>query len=523
MFQLESGGMQTLLRRLGPTCFEDIIAIVALYRPGPLNSGMADDFIKRKRDPKLVEYPHPSLEPVLRDTLGVVVYQEQVMRISQIIAGFTMPEADKLRKAMGKKNMDIINDLEGKFLKGAEKNSVNRKLAENLYDMIKKFGEYGFNKSHSAAYALVAYQTAWLKAHYPLQYMTALLSAQPDRQDDVVQYINDCRAAKIEVLPPSVNASEYDFTIEDKSIRFGLSAIKGVGGKAIESIVAARTRNGAFATLREFLENIDSLTVNRGVLEALIFAGAMDSLSGNRARLFASIDIILEAARRLQEDRASGQGNLFEAMGGSSAPSAVAIDLLDVPEWHDNEKLAHEKQVLGLYISGHPLARYENDIRTFSSVSLKGMSAEHNGKTVSIVGILANLQMKRAQKTGKRYALAELEDMDSSVEVIFFEKVLSKNEALVASGRPIMVTGVVEAESDTPDEDHRHGREVAERGEAGGHLRGPHQPGRHRRGRRHAEDPGVGVHAPQGASAPSSFTSRPRKARRSSGRTRPST
>jgi len=208
VFQLESGGMQTLLRRLGPTCFEDIIAIVALYRPGPLNSGMADDFIKRKRNPTLVEYQHPSLEPVLRDTLGVVVYQEQVMRISQIIAGFTMPEADKLRKAMGKKNMDIINDLEAKFLKGAEKNSINRKLAESLYDMIKKFGEYGFNKSHSAAYALVAYQTAYLKAHYPLPYMTALLSAQPDRQDDVVQYINDCRAAGIDVLPPSVNASD---------------------------------------------------------------------------------------------------------------------------------------------------------------------------------------------------------------------------------------------------------------------------------------------------------------------------
>ncbi len=448
VFQLESGGMQTLLRRLGPTCFEDIIAIVALYRPGPLNSGMADDFIKRKRNPKLVEYPHPSLEPVLGDTLGVVVYQEQVMRISQIIAGFTMPEADKLRKAMGKKNMDIINDLEGKFLKGAEKNSVNRKLAENLYDMIKKFGEYGFNKSHSAAYALVAYQTAFLKAHYPLQYMTALLSAQPDRQDDVVQYINDCRAAGIDVLPPSVNASEYDFTIEGPSIRFGLSAIKGVGEKAIESIVAARKKAGTFNSLKDFLEGTDSMTVNRGVLEALIYAGAMDCLHENRARLFASIDILLDAARRLQEDLASGQGNLFDMPGGSS-PSAVSIDLLDIPEWHDNEKLAHEKQVLGLYISGHPLARYEQDIRMFSSVSLKGLSSGHNGKTVSIVGILANLQVKRAQKTGKRYALAELEDMDSSVEVIFFEKVLTKHETLVTGGKPIMVTGVVEAESDT--------------------------------------------------------------------------
>ncbi|MBP7736783.1 MAG: DNA polymerase III subunit alpha [Spirochaetes bacterium] len=449
VFQLESGGMQTLLRRLGPTCFEDIIAIVALYRPGPLNSGMADDFIKRKRNPKLVDYPHRSLEAILKDTLGVVVYQEQVMRISQIIAGFTMPEADKLRKAMGKKNMDIINALEDKFLKGAQKNGIDKNLAENLYNMIKKFGEYGFNKSHSAAYALVAYQTAFLKAHYPLQYMTSLLSAQPDRQDDVIQYINDCRANGIDVLPPSVNRSDYDFTIEGKSIRFGLSAIKGVGSKAIESIVAARKRAGNFDSLKDFLENIDSLTVNKGVLESLIKAGAMDCLHENRAQLFASIDILLEAGRRLQEDRASGQGNLFGGEQAAAAGAGVHVDLLSIPEWHDNEKLSHEKEVLGLYISSHPLAKFEKEIRMFSSVSLSNLSEEHNGRSVSVVGILTNLQVKRAQKTGKRYALAELEDMDSSVEVIIFEKVLSRHEQLVMSGAPLMVTGTIEAESDT--------------------------------------------------------------------------
>ena len=260
---------------------------------------------------------------MLRDTLGVIVYQEQVMRISQIIAGFTLPEADKLRKAMGKKNMDIINALEEKFLKGAEKNSINRKLAENLYDMIKKFGEYGFNKSHSAAYALVAYQTAFLKAHYPLQYMTALISAQPDRQDDVVQYINDCRDAGIDVLPPYVNQASTISQSRGPSIRFGLSAIKGVGEKAIESIVAARKKAGTFNSLQDFLEGTDSMTVNRGVLEALIYAGAMDCLHENRARLFASIDILLDAARRLQEDRASGQGNLFDMPGGSTAVRRV--------------------------------------------------------------------------------------------------------------------------------------------------------------------------------------------------------
>ncbi len=449
VFQLESGGMQTLLRRLGPTCFEDIIAIVALFRPGPLNSGMADDFIKRKRNPKLVEYPHKTLEPVLKDTLGVVVYQEQVMRISQIIAGFTMPQADELRKAMGKKKIDIINALEEKFLKGAQKNGIDKNLAENLYDMIKKFGEYGFNKSHSAAYALVAYQTAYLKAHYPLQYMTSLLSAQPDRQDDVIQYINDCRANGIDVLPPSVNKSDYDFTIEGKTIRFGLSAIKGVGSKAIESIVAARQRAGTFRSLKDFLENIDSLTVNKGVLESLIKAGAMDGLHENRAQLFASIDILLEAGRRLQEDRASGQGNLFGGEPSAAAAAGVHVDLLAIPEWQDKEKLAHEKEVLGLYLSGHPLEKYRKEIGLFSTVSLSSLGQDHNGKTVSIVGILTNLQVKRAQKTGKRYALAELEDMDSSVEVIIFEKVLSRHEQLIMSGSPLMVTGTIEAESDT--------------------------------------------------------------------------
>ena len=447
VFQLESSGMQTQRLRLGPTCFEDIIAIVALYRPGPLNSGMADDFIKRKRSPDLVQYPHKSLESVLRETLGVVVYQEQVMRISQIIAGFTMPEADELRKAMGKKKIDIINALEDKFLSGAAKNKISRSLAERLYSMIKKFGEYGFNKSHSAAYALLAYQTAYLKAHYPLQYMTALLSAQPDRQDDVIQYISDCRSDCIQILPPSVNSSEYNFTIETDSIRFGLSAIKGLGEKAIASIVQARG-GGSFTSLKEFLEKTDSQTVNRGVLESLIKAGAMDCLHGNRAQLFASIDVMLETARRLQEDKASGQGDLF---GGAAAAGSTGmhIDLLDIPKWHDNEKLNHEKEVLGLYVSGHPLAKFEKEIRMFSSVSLSNLTKDFHGKIVSVVGILANLQMKRAQKTGSRYALAELEDMESSVNVIFFSKMLSRHEDLITSGAPLMVTGVIEAESDS--------------------------------------------------------------------------
>ncbi len=447
VFQLESSGMQNLLRRLGPTEFEDIIAIVALYRPGPLKSGMADDFIERKRNPRLVKYPHPSLEPILKDTLGVVVYQEQVMLISQVIAGFTLPEADKLRKAMGKKNMDIINALEEKFLTGAEKKKIDRGLAESLYDMIKKFGEYGFNKSHSAAYALVTYQTAYLKAHYTIEYMTALMSAQPDRQDDIIQYTNDARSYGIQVLPPSVKSSYFDFTIEGKSIRFGLGAVKGLGERAIETIIDARLQSGGFSELRDFFEHVDSGVVNKGVLESLIKAGAFDCLHPNRSQLFASIETLLDTSRRLQEDRASGQGDLF----GSAGPGETAgpsLDLVPREKWPDNEKLAHEKEVLGLYVSGHPLARYEKEIKMFSGISTAGLSGSDSGRDVSMIGIISNLQVRRAQKTGNQYAIGLFEDLDGTLDAMIFGKTLEKYEDLIRSGEPLMVTGTVEAEGE---------------------------------------------------------------------------
>ena len=293
VFQLESSGMQNLLRRVRPTVFEDIVAVVALYRPGPLGSGMADDFVKRKRNSRLVKYDHPLLEPILKDTLGVIIYQEQVMLISRVIAGFTMPEADKLRKAMGKKKVDIIDALEQKFLEGARKNNIDEKFARELYSQIRQFGEYGFNKSHSAAYALVTYQTAYLKAHYPIEYMTSLMSTSPD---DVSILINDARQEGIDVMPPSINRSLYDFTIEGKRIRFGLSAIKGMGEKAIEKIIEARG-DGDFSGLRDFLERVDRSVVNRGVLESLARAGAFDEIHPNRAQLCCSVETLVEMAR----------------------------------------------------------------------------------------------------------------------------------------------------------------------------------------------------------------------------------
>ncbi len=451
VFQLESGGMQNIIRRLGPTTFEDIIAIVALYRPGPLGSGMVDDFIKRKRNPELVKYQHESLEPILKDTLGVVVYQEQVMLISQIIAGFTLPEADKLRKAMGKKKIDIINELEEKFLDGAENKKIDRELAENLYNMIKKFGEYGFNKSHSAAYALVTYQTAYLKAHYPIAYMTALLSAAPDKQDDVIQYINDCKAANIKVLPPTINNSTLNFSIEKKNIRFGLGAIKGVGSKAIESIVKARTKIGAFTSLYEFLEHIDLLVVNKGVLESLAKAGAFDCIHKNRAELFNSVELIIDTAKKLQADKASGQGNLFMgASNESGAEEKISVDLNKTKDWHDNERLAYEKEVLGLYVSGHPLAKHEEDIKRFSSLSIASLNESHGNDDISLIGIVSNLQIRRAQKSGHRYAFGLFEDMEGTIDIMFFSRTLNKYEDLIMTSEPLMITGSLEMDGNIP-------------------------------------------------------------------------
>ncbi len=445
IFQLESGGMQNLLRRMGPTVFDDIIAIVALYRPGPLNSGMAEDFVVRKRSPELVKYPHELLEPILKDTLGVIVYQEQVMLISQVIGGFTMPEADKLRKAMGKKLMDIINNMGNKFLEGAKKKNIDLDFASELWGQMAKFGEYGFNKSHSAAYALVTYETAYLKAHYTIQYMTALLSTQPD---DVTVFINDCRHHGIQILPPSINRSFNDFTIEGDKIRFGFSAIKGLGEKAIESIIGAREKAGGFSSLKSFFENVELMTVNKGILEALIKAGAFDEMHGNRAQLYASMETMLDTARRLQDDRASGQGNIFSI--GESTHDVVSLDLLDVSEWPESERLSFEKEVLGLYVSGHPLARYEKEILSYSSCSISSLADRMTPGDVSIVGVLRDFSIRRSQKNGKRYANGVLEDLEGSLEILVFERTLDRFEDVLSSPEPVMIEGKVEREDGIP-------------------------------------------------------------------------
>jgi len=447
VFQLESPGMQNILRKLGPTSFEDIIAVNALYRPGPLDSGMVDDFIARKRNPEKISYPHPSLEPVLRDTLGVIVYQEQVMLISQIMGGFTLPEADRLRKAMGKKIKEIFEQLKEKFIKGAKQKGISPKLAEKVFALLEKFGGYGFNKSHSAAYALVSYQTAYLKAHYPMEYMASLLSAQPDDQDEVVKYVGDCRANGIAILPPDINTSERDFTVEGDSIRFGLAAIKGVGEKAIESIAETRNADGPFTTLRDFLERIDLMAVNKGIFESLIKSGALDCLHRNRAQLLVSADLLLDEARRMQEEKDSGQGNLFG--GGNGAPGGgTVIDLPFVKPWHENEKLLREKESLGVYVSGHPLARYEKEIKSFACTSIGELSPRAGGGEFSIVGIIGSLKV-RTSKNGRRFAVGLVEDMEGAIEALFFPEIFARCEALISGDSPVMLKGGVEFEQES--------------------------------------------------------------------------
>ncbi|MCX7679582.1 MAG: DNA polymerase III subunit alpha [Spirochaetes bacterium] len=448
VFQLESPGMQNILRKLGPTCIDDIIAVNALYRPGPLKSGMVDDFIKRKRNPALVSYPHPSLEPILKDTLGVIVYQEQVMLISQVLAGFSLSEADRLRKAMGKKIMEIIDEMEEKFIKGAIERNIPKKTAEQIYAAIRRFGEYGFNKSHSAAYAIISYQTAYLKAHYPVEYLCALLSAVADNQDDVARYVNDSRNCNVRVLPPDINKSDINFIPEGDAIRFGLNAIKGLGEKAIETILSARTRCGYFRSMKDFLEAIDLTAINKSALESLIKAGAFDSLHRNRAQLLLNVEMLIEIAKRLKRDKMTGQGNLFDIFGSAGSEK---IELPYVRDWHDNEKLQREKEVLGVYLTGHPLAKYEFEMQAFACTKISDLDCNQhaNEATVSIVGVISNLKTKTSLN-GNRFAIAMIEDMSGSIEAVFMPNIFAKYELNIKPDEPLLFRGKIEFDDETP-------------------------------------------------------------------------
>ncbi len=469
IFQMESSGFTEMVRKLKPSRFEDVIAAGALYRPGPLDSGMVDVFISRRHGREKVSYPHPALEPVLRDTYGVIVYQEQVMQISQVLGGYSLGRADLLRRAMGKKKADVMAAERQGFLEGCQKNGVDAKVAGEIFDLMEKFAEYGFNKSHSAAYGLITIQTAWLKAHYPVEFMAALLTSEKDNTDKVVAHIAEARAQGYEVLPPDVNVSTLAFGAVEGKIRFGLGAIKGVGESAIEAILEARAQ-GSFRDLFDFSERVDSRRVNRKVIEALVKAGAFDFEKRPRRQLFESVEKALERGASAQRDRAVGQSSLFglleESSGTASGSGPQRPEYPAVEEWPEKERLAMEKEAIGFYVSGHPLHQYTKELARYARPAASVQRARRDD-VVTVAGIVSALR-ERPTKTGKRMAWVTLEDLSGSVELVCFpgkengRSVMGKDgkwtksgprpgyeqwEPLLKSDDPILVTGTVQVNS----------------------------------------------------------------------------
>jgi DNA polymerase-3 subunit alpha len=451
VFQLESSGFQELLKKLRPDKFEDIVAAVALYRPGPLNSGMLDDFIERKHGKQRIVYPHDSLRQILEETYGVIVYQEQVMQIAQVLAGFTLGGADVLRRAMGKKKADEMAKQRAAFLTGAEKNGVAASKAGDIFDLMEKFAEYGFNKSHSAAYALITYHTAYLKAHHRVEFMAAVLSNDKDNSEKVSRGIRTARMMGIEVLPPSVNLSVADFDAVEGSILFGMAGIRGVGEHAVTAILEARTQDGPFKDLFDFCERVDLKRVNKKVLEALVKSGAFDFCGAPRARMHAAIDIACDRAQQTQKDRASGQASLFDLFAAASPASVqkgMPPELLKVDEWTQRQLLAHEKDCLGFYVSGHPLDRFADQIEQYATASVENLRTLDDYTRVTLCGIQSAYKARPLKSGNGRMGIVTFEDHTGSVEVIAMGEELNQYEPLLTSDEPLLLRGTVRVERD---------------------------------------------------------------------------
>ncbi len=446
VFQLESSGMKELLIKLRPTCFEDIVALVALYRPGPLGSGMVDDFIQRKHGRKKIVYDFEQLEPVLKDTYGVILYQEQVMLVARILANYSLGGADLLRRAMGKKKADEMAKQRDQFMKGVAENGLNLKKAENIFNLMEKFAEYGFNKSHSAAYALVAYQTAYLKAHYPVEFMAALLTEDMESTEKVNKSIMELHAMGITTLPPDINASRRSFTVADNAIRFGLGAVKGVGETALESIEEAR-ESGPFTSLHDFCKRVELRKVNKKVVESLVKCGAFDCLEGNRAQKFEAIEHAISLGQDAQREREQGQGSLF---GGEDMQESAAgyEQLPDVEEWPEKLRLAYEKEALGFFITGHPMERFAGQVKRLGSCDLAALRDLPDRQPVMVCGIVAVLREKTTKK-GDRMAVVTLEDLSGTAELIIFPDLYSKSRDLLTLEEPLVVKGRVSAEEES--------------------------------------------------------------------------
>jgi DNA polymerase-3 subunit alpha len=447
IFQFESEGMKDILRRLKPEKFEDLIALNALYRPGPIGGGLIDDFIKGRHGKVKVRYPHPMLEDILRETYGVIVYQEQVMQIASVMGGYTLGEADILRRAMGKKSKTVMEAEEQKFIERASTKSIKPAIAKKVFDLIAYFAGYGFNRSHSAAYALVAYRTAWLKAHYPVHFMAALLTTEKGNTDKLVKYINECREMGIEIMPPDINSSGLDFSAEGRKIRFGLSAIKNVGDGAIRSILDARRDAGRIGSLHALCEAVDPRVVNKRILEALIRSGSLDSMGSHRAQLEALIDSALEYGQKRRADRESGQSSLFASGPREWDSAEQAPNLPDIPDWDEKTRLTHEKATLGFYVSGHPLEGYHQLLADFATHKTGALREVASGTAVAVGGIISEVNRKRSKK-GAWWASVQLEDLEGHVEVLVFPKCYELHQSELEQDRPTMIVGRLESDDD---------------------------------------------------------------------------
>jgi DNA polymerase-3 subunit alpha len=443
VFQMEGSGMRRFLTELKPSCFEDVIAAISLFRPGTLDAGMVEPFIRRKHGKEPVEYDHPRLEPVLRDTYGVIIYQEQVMRAAQALSGYTLEEADILRAAMGKKQIAVMQKERERFIAGAVKNGVERALAEAIFEKIATFASYGFNRSHAAAYALTSYTTAYLKAHFPHEFMAALMSLDMDDTDKTYKNIAAVREMRIPVLPPDVNRSRVKFTVADGAIRFGLGAIRGVGVKSAEEIIAVREKDGDFKNLADFCTRVGTQLLNRRVLEALIKCGALDSTGMPRAALMAQVDDALRLAQREESDAARNQISLFsqKIMPPALAPRAP------VNEWPQHELLSFEKEALGFFITAHPLDKYERELRRIGKLTTANLPSAPDGSQVRLAGVIHAVKLKN-NKAGKRYATFQLEDREGTVECIAWPETYQKYESIITGDLPVVAKGKLDVDEE---------------------------------------------------------------------------
>jgi DNA-directed DNA polymerase III (polc) len=447
VFQLESRGMKDLIKRLQPDCFEDMIALVALFRPGPLQSGMVDNFIDRKHGREAISYPdiqwqHESLKPILEPTYGIILYQEQVMQIAQTLAGYTLGGADMLRRAMGKKKPEEMAKQRSGFESGAVSNGVDGELAMHIFDLVEKFAGYGFNKSHSAAYALVSYQTLWLKTHYPAEFMAAVMTADMDNTDKIVTLVDECQRMGLKLIPPDVNSGQYRFTVNERGeVVYGIGAVKGVGEGPVEAIIAARNEGGPFKDLFDFCNRVDIKRLNKRVMEKLIYAGALDRLGPHRAALMASLEEAMKAAEQQAKDKALGQNDLF---GDIFADDGVlpTPTFADVPEWSDQKWLDGERETLGLYLTGHPINQYLAELKHYTSGRLCDLQPTERDKPAVAAGLVLNARIM-VTKRGTKMGILTLDDRSGRLDITLFSEALERYESLLQKDRILVVTGQI--------------------------------------------------------------------------------